>query len=171
MIVRRGLAPMSDTVERDTVTTIHYAGTVLDGEVFDSSDGGSPLAFLVGHGNMIAGFEQELMGAAVGEKREFTLTPDRAYGERDEDAIQQMERSLFPRELELEVGMVLAAHSDQGPVQMAITAIDGDLVTVDFNHQMAGMTICFSVEVMEVRSATADEMTHGHAHAPGGHHH
>tara|TARA_B100001245_G_C22777843_1_gene375735 strand:+ start:278 stop:769 length:492 start_codon:yes stop_codon:yes gene_type:complete len=162
---------MSDTVEQDSVTTVHYTGTFLDGEVFDSSDGGSPLAFLVGHGNMIAGFEQELMGAAVGEKREFTLTPDRAYGERDEDAIQQMERSLFPQDLELEVGMVLAAHSDQGPIQMAISAIDGDTVTVDFNHQMAGMTICFSVEVVEVRPATADEITHGHAHGPGGHHH
>ena len=82
-----------------------------------------------------------------------------------------MERSLFPQELELEVGMVLAAHSDQGPVQLSIAAIDGDNVTVDFNHQMAGMTICFSVEVVEVRPATADEMTHGHAHGPGGHHH
>jgi len=162
---------MSDTVEQDSVTTVHYTGTFLDGGVFDSSEGGPPLAFLVGHGNMIAGFEQEMMGATVGERREFTLTPDRAYGERDEDAVQQMERGLFPQDIELEKGMVLAAHSDQGPIQLHIISIDGDLVTVDFNHQMAGKTLLFSVEVVEIRPATADEITHGHAHGPGGHHH
>jgi FKBP-type peptidyl-prolyl cis-trans isomerase SlyD len=162
---------MTDTVEQDSVTTVHYTGTYPDGEVFDSSEDSPPLAFLVGHGNMIAGFEQELMGATVGERREFTLTPDLAYGERDEDAIQQMEKGQFPPEMELEVGMVLAAHSDQGPIQLRISSIDGDLVTVDFNHQMAGKTLCFSVEVVEIRAATADEITHGHAHGPGGHHH
>ncbi|MDP6562456.1 MAG: peptidylprolyl isomerase [Candidatus Thalassarchaeum sp.] len=162
---------MTDIVEQDSVATVHYTGTYPDGEVFDSSEGGPPLAFLVGHGNMIAGFEQEMMGATVGERREFTLTPDLAYGERDEDAIQQMEKSQFPPEMELEVGMVLAAHSDQGPIQLRISSIDGDLVTVDFNHQMAGKTLCFSVEVVEIRPATADEITHGHAHGPGGHHH
>jgi FKBP-type peptidyl-prolyl cis-trans isomerase SlyD len=162
---------MSDIVEQDTVTTVHYTGTFPDGEVFDSSEGGSPLAFLVGHGNMIAGFEKEMMGATAGEKREFTLTPDDAYGQRDEDAVQQMEKSQFPEGMELEVGMTLGAHSDQGPIQFSVSAIDGDLVTIDFNHQMAGKTLCFSVEVVEIRPATPDEVTHGHAHGPGGHHH
>jgi len=162
---------MSDIVEKDTVTTVHYTGTFPNEEVFDSSEGDSPLAFLVGHGNMIAGFEKEMMGATVGEKREFTLTPDDAYGQRDEDAVQQMDRSQFPEGMELEVGMTMGAHSEQGPIQFSVSAIDGDEVTIDFNHQMAGKTLCFSVEVVEIRPATAEEVTHGHAHGPGGHHH
>ena len=163
---------MSGIVEKDSVTTVNYTGKYPDGEVFDTSDGRDPLTFLVGHGQMIQVFEQELMGAAVGEKREFTLTPDRAYGERDDDAIQQMERSQFTEGMELEVGMVQGAHSEEGrPIQFSISAIDGDEVTIDFNHQMAGMTLCFNVEVVEVRSASADEIAHGHAHGPGGHQH
>ncbi|MEC7694804.1 MAG: FKBP-type peptidyl-prolyl cis-trans isomerase, partial [Candidatus Thermoplasmatota archaeon] len=70
---------MGDTVEQDTVASVHYTGTFVDGVQFDSSEGKDPLVFLVGHGQMIPGFEQEVLGAKVGEKREFTLTPDRAY--------------------------------------------------------------------------------------------
>ncbi|MDP7003070.1 MAG: peptidylprolyl isomerase [Candidatus Thalassarchaeaceae archaeon] len=162
---------MSNIVEKDTVTTVHYTGTHPDGEVFDSSEGREPLTFLVGHGQMIPGFEQELMGAAAGDSRDFTLAPDMAYGERDEGAIQQMDISTFPEGVDLEVGMVLGAHSDQGPIQFTVTAIDGEMVTIDFNHQMAGMTLCFNVEVVEVRPATPEEIAHGHAHGPGGHHH
>ena len=162
---------MSETVEQDTVASVHYTGTFVDGEVFDSSEGRDPLVFLVGHGQMISGFEQEILGASAGEKREFTLTPDRAYGERDEDAVQQIERSQFPEGMELQVGMVVGAHSDQGPIQFTIKEINEDVVTADFNHQMAGMTLRFNVEVIEVRPASEEELAHGHAHGPGGHHH
>ena len=162
---------MSETIEQDTVASVHYTGTFVDGEVFDSSEGRDPLLFLVGHGQMISGFEQEILGASVGEKREFTLTPDRAYGERDEDAVQQIESSQFPEGMELQVGMVVGAHSDQGPIQFTIKEIKDDLVTADFNHQMAGMTLRFNVEVIEVRPASEEELAHGHAHGPGGHHH
>ena len=162
---------MSETIEQDTVASVHYTGTFVDGEVFDSSEGRGPLVFLVGHGQMISGFEQEILGASVGEKREFTLTPERAYGVRDEDAVQQIERSQFPEDMELHVGMVVGAHSDQGPIQFTIKEIDGDVVTADFNHQMAGMTLRFNVEVIEIRAASEEELAHGHAHGPGGHHH
>jgi len=162
---------MSETIEQDTVASVHYTGTFVDGEVFDSSEGRDPLVFLVGHGQMISGFEQEILGASSGEKREFTLTPDRAYGERDEDAVQQIERSQFPEGMELHVGMVVGAHSDQGPIQFTIKEINEDVVTADFNHQMAGMTLRFNVEVIEVRPASEEELAHGHAHGPGGHHH
>ncbi|MEC7708640.1 MAG: peptidylprolyl isomerase [Candidatus Thermoplasmatota archaeon] len=162
---------MSETIEQDSVASVHYTGTFVDGEVFDTSEGRAPLSFLVGHGQMIPGFEQEILGAKVGEKREFTLTPDRAYGERDENAIQRIEKNQFPEGMELEVGMVVGAHSDQGPIQFTIKEIEGDLVTADFNHQMAGMTLRFNIEVVEVRSATDEELAHGHAHGPGGHHH
>ena len=162
---------MTNKIEKDTVTSVHYTGTFADGGVFDSSEGREPLSFLVGHGQMIPGFEQEIMGAEVGEKREFTLTPDRAYGQRDESAIQQVPREQFPEGMEIEVGMVLGAQSEQGPIQFSVVSIDDGVVTVDFNHQMAGMTHKFSVEVVEVRAASEEEMAHGHAHGPGGHHH
>lgn len=120
---------------------------------------------------MITGFEQEMLGAEVGEKRQFTLTPDRAYGERTEAAIQQVPREQFPEGMAIEVGMVLGAQSDQGPVQFSVASVDDDMVTVDFNHQMAGMTINFSVEVVDIRAASEEELAHGHVHGPGGHQH
>ena len=117
---------------------------------------------------MITGFEQEMLGAEVGEKREFTLTPDRAYGDRDEGAIQLVPREQFPEEMEIEEGMVIGAQSHQGPIQFTIVSIEGDSVTVDFNHQMAGKTLKFSVEVIRVRSATEEELAEGIVHGPDG---
>ena len=159
---------MSDRIEPNKVATVNYTGSYLDGVVFDSSEGKEPLSFLVGKGQMISGFEQELMGAKIGEKREFTLTPDKAYGESDENAIQKMEKGQFPDDMNLEVGMIVGAQSDQGPIQFSIVDIDGEMVTVDFNHQMAGMTLRFNVEVVNVRDATSEEILHGHAHGKGG---
>ncbi|MED5231573.1 MAG: peptidylprolyl isomerase [Candidatus Thermoplasmatota archaeon] len=162
---------MASVIDKDTVVAVHYTGTFPDGEVFDSSEGKSPLVYLVGHQQMIPGFEEEMMGATIGEKREFTLTPDRAYGERSDDAIQQVPRDQFPQEMPLEVGVMMAAQTPQGPLPFTITEISDDVVTIDFNHQMAGKTLRFSVEVVEVRVAEPEEINHGHAHGPGGHHH
>ena len=162
---------MGSVIENDKIATVNYTGSYLDGVVFDSSEGKEPLSFLVGHGQMISGFEKELLGAKVGDKREFTLTPDQAYGERDENAIQKMDKGQFPDDMNIEVGMIVGAQSDQGPIQFTISAIDGEMVTIDFNHQMAGMTLRFNVEVVGVRDATSEELLHGHTHGPGGHNH
>ena len=163
---------MSDmTIDNDIVASVHYTGTLQDESVFDSSEGGDPLTFLVGHRQMIPGFEEELKGAKVGERRTFTLTPDRAYGERDENGIVELPRSQFPPDAELEVGMVLVAQMTEGPMPFRILTLGSETVTVDFNHELAGHELTFSVEVVELRSATDEEMSHGHAHGPGGHHH
>ena len=159
-------------VEQDSVVSVMYTGTFPEsGEVFDSNVNQQPLVFLVGHGNMIEGFEQEMLGAAMGEVREFTLTPERAYGSRDDANVQSIPRSQFPEGMELEVGMVLGAQSDQGPMQCTVVDVNDEIVIVDLNHQMAGHTLHFSVEVVEIREATSDELAHGHAHGPGHHHH
>ena len=158
-------------VEQNSVVSVMYTGTFPEsGEVFDSNVNQQPLVFLVGHGNMIEGFEQEMLGAAEGEAREFTLTPERAYGHRDDAAVQSVPRSQFPEGTELEVGAVLGAQSDQGPIQFTVIEVGDEFVTVDFNHQMAGQTLHFTVEVIEIREATSDELAHGHAHGPGHHH-
>jgi|TARA_B100001142_G_scaffold55260_3_gene53702 FKBP-type peptidyl-prolyl cis-trans isomerase 2 len=147
---------MSQVIEDGTTAVVHYTGSFPDGEVFDSSEGNDPLAYQVGKQQMIPGFEQEMMGAAVGEKREFTLTPDRAYGERSEDAIQQVPRDQFPAEMPLEIGVMMAAQTPQGPLPFTVTEITDDSVTVDFNHQMAGKTLKFNVEVVDVRCDAGD---------------
>jgi FKBP-type peptidyl-prolyl cis-trans isomerase SlyD len=115
---------------------------------------------------MIPGFEEELMGAKKGERRTFTLEPERAYGHKMEEAIQTIPKDMFG-DIEPEVGMTLM--SDVGPFN--VTAVDGDTITVDFNHKLAGETLEFSVEVVDVRPASDEELSHGHAHGPGGHDH
>ena len=153
------------------VASVHYTGTLQDESVFDSSEGNDPLAFLVGHQQMIPGFEQEMQGAKVGERRTFTLTPDRAYGERDESGIVQLPRSQFPPDAELEVGMMLVAQVTEGPLPFRILTIGEENITVDFNHELAGHDLTFSVEVVELRDATEEELAHGHVHGPDGHQH
>ena len=163
------------TIAENTVASVHYTGTLPDsGEVFDSSEGRDPLTFLVGHKQMIPGFEEEMMGAKVGERREFTLTSERAYGDRDDNAILQIPRDNFAQLEEqspLEVGMQLVAQMPHGPSPFTVTALSDETVTADFNHALAGQSLTFSVEVVELRAASEEELSHGHAHGPGGHNH
>ena len=149
------------------VVSVHYTGTLPEnGEIFDSSEGRDPLTFLVGHKNMIPGFERELMGAKVGYKVEFTLSAEEAYGQYNPDAIQKVPADMFG-EITPEVGMTL--ESDMGPFR--VTVVNDDLITVDFNHALAGKSLTFNVEVVDVKDASEEEIAHGHAHGPGGHNH
>jgi FKBP-type peptidyl-prolyl cis-trans isomerase SlyD len=159
-------------VESNTVVDVHYHGYFHGtDEVFDSSLEREPLKFLVGHGQMIPGFEAEILGAVVGEKRTFTLEPDRAYGPRQEEAVMQRSKAEFPENVDLEVGMRFQAEVGGMPTPVEITGIEGDVVTVDFNHPMAGKTLTFDIEVMSIRPAQDEEISHGHVHGHGGHHH
>ena len=168
---------MTMVIEADKIATVHYTGTFPEGGVFDSSEGGDPLTFLVGHQQVIDGFEDEMLGATVGETRKFTLTPDEAYGHRDEAATQDAQRSDFSYvdmdvEQALEHGIPFHATNEKGQeVQFRIVAIEGDIVKIDFNHPMAGKTLRFAVEVVDIRDAAPEELSHGHVHGPGGHHH
>jgi len=161
-------------MKENTVVRVHYTGTLPDtGEVFDSSEGRDPLTFLVGHGKMIPGFEEEMMGAILGERREFTLEAARAYGERDENAVMQIPRAAFDQLIAstgatLEVGMTLVAQMPHGPAPFLVVDLNDEIVTADFNHALAGKSLTFSVEIVELREATEDEIDHGHAHGPGG---
>jgi FKBP-type peptidyl-prolyl cis-trans isomerase SlyD len=164
-----------NTLKENSVASVHYTGTLPDsGEVFDSSEGRDPLTFLVGHRQMIPGFEEEMMGASVGERREFTLTPERAYGDRDDQAVLQIPRENFApleQEAKLEVGMQLVAQMPHGPSPFTIVELTEELVTGDFNHALAGKSLTFSVEVVELRDASEEELAHGHVHGHGGHDH
>jgi len=167
---------MSDLiVAKNMVASVHYTGTMPDsGEVFDSSEGRDPLTFIVGHGQMIPGFEEEIQGAKIGDKRTFTLTPDKAYGERQEEAMMKIPREEFSaleEEAKLEVGMTLVAQMQHGPAPFTVTELTDDEVTADFNHKLAGESLTFAVEIIELRDADAEELSHGHVHGPNGHHH
>ena len=153
-----------ETLEKDMIASVHYTGTLPEtGEVFDSSEGRDPLTFLVGHKQMIPGFEREMIGATVGERREFTLTPEDAYGMPSPDHIVKVALAEFG-DIELVEGMTLM--SDAGP--FTVKEVNDDEVTADFNHKLAGESLTFSVEVVELRAASQSELAHGHAHGPGG---
>lgn len=162
------------TVNKNIVASVHYTGTLPEnGEVFDSSEGREPLTFLVGHNQMIPGFEEEILGAKTGEKREFTLTAERAYGDRDETGVLQIPREQFAQleaEATLEVGLQLVAQMPHGPSPFTIVELSDELITADFNHTLAGKSLTFAVEIVELREASEDEVSHGHAHGPDGHH-
>lgn len=162
---------MADKIDRDMVVTVHYRGTLAEtGQEFDSSHDQEPLQFTVGHGQMISGFEEELMGARTGERRTFTVEPEKAYGRHDPEGVQAYPADRFPEGIE--IGMALEAHlADGRVVPLHIVEISEDAVTVDLNHMLAGKELTFEVEVLEVREATTEELHHGHAHGPEGHHH
>lgn len=158
-------------VAKNAVVNIHYTLTNDAGTVLDSSAGGDPLAYLHGNGNLIPGLEKALEGRSAGDKLSVSIAPTEGYGQRDENLVQNVPRSAFAGVDNLAVGMQFQADSNYGPRTVVVTAIQGDTVTVDGNHPLADQTLNFEVEVTDVRTATAEELTHGHVHGPGGHHH
>ena len=143
-----------NVIEKGMVVKVHYTGTLPEsGKVFDSSEGRDPLKFTVGKGEMIPGFEEELMGSSEGDNKTFTLTADRAYGHRDEEAILQIPRSQFTQleeQTTLEVGFQLVAQMPHGPAPFTIADLSDETVTADFNHALAGKDLTFEVDVVEV---------------------
>jgi FKBP-type peptidyl-prolyl cis-trans isomerase SlyD len=144
----------------------------VDNEEIDSSKDQDPLQFLVGHGNIISGLEREMMGMKVGESKDVVIPPADAYGEFDEEAFMDVPRSAFPKDIPVEEGAELTVRDDAGQSRYArIDAINGDNVTLNFNHPLAGDELHFNVKVVGVREPTSEELEHGHVHQGDGHHH
>jgi peptidylprolyl isomerase len=139
-------------VQNGDTVKVNYKGTLEDGTVFDSSEGREPLQFVVGGGNMIKGFDEGVVGMVIGEKKTITLSPEDAYGYPSEDRIMEVEKSNFPADLELEVGMELAGP---GGMPVKVKEIQEDFVVIDANHPMAGKTLIFELEIMEIIPAEA----------------
>ncbi|MEC9364861.1 MAG: FKBP-type peptidyl-prolyl cis-trans isomerase [Sinimarinibacterium flocculans] len=158
-------------IAQQRVVYIHYTLTNDAGEVLDSSRGNEPLAYLHGAGNIIAGLESALAGKQAGDKLNVRVEPSQGYGERDERLVQDVPRRAFEGIAEIQPGMSFQAQSNQGPMRVVVTRVAGDMVTVDGNHPLAGEALNFDVEVTEVRDASQEELSHGHVHGPGGHHH
>jgi FKBP-type peptidyl-prolyl cis-trans isomerase SlyD len=154
-----------------TVATFHYTLTDDAGKVIDSSRGREPLSYLHGAGNIVPGLEKEMAGRSAGDKFDVKVNPDEGYGEHEPQLVQVVPREAFQGVEDLQVGMEFQAHTAHGPMSVAIAKIDGDAVTVDGNHPLAGNRLKFAIEVTEVRDASLEELSHGHVHGPGGHHH
>jgi FKBP-type peptidyl-prolyl cis-trans isomerase SlyD len=158
-------------IAENTVASFHYTLTNDAGEVLDSSRGREPLLYLHGAGNIVPGLEQAMEGRGPGDTFKVDVAPDQGYGKRHDGLIQKVPREAFQGVDSVEVGMQFQASGPQGAMSVTITAIDGDQVTVDGNHPLAGETLHFDIEVAEVRAASAEEMAHGHVHGEGGHQH
>jgi FKBP-type peptidyl-prolyl cis-trans isomerase SlyD len=155
----------------DRVVTIHYTLKDDGGAVLDSSAGGEPLAYIQGHGNLVVGLEKALEGKQEGATLAVVVSPEEGYGKHDAALIQRVPQRSLQGAGEIKKGMQFQARTDGGMRVFTVTAIAGDMVTLDGNHPLADQQLHFDVEVVGVREATAEELEHGHVHGAGGHHH
>jgi FKBP-type peptidyl-prolyl cis-trans isomerases 2 len=158
-------------VAKDLVVSLAYQVRTEDGVLVDESPVSAPLDYLHGHGSLIAGLEKALEGHEAGDRFDVNVGANDAYGNYDENLVQRVPKDVFMGVDELEVGMRFLADTDQGPVPVEITEVDGDHVVVDGNHMLAGQNLNFNVEVVAIREATAEELAHGHVHGEHDHHH
>jgi FKBP-type peptidyl-prolyl cis-trans isomerase SlyD len=159
-------------VAAKTVVSLEYSLHLGDGAIIDSSSqGGGPLTYLHGSQQIIPGLEKQLEGMSAGDSKQVKVDPKDGYGERDPEAVQQVNKEMFGGRAVKAGDELVAVDEHQNEIPVRIEAVNGDQVTVDFNHPLAGKTLHFSVKVTEVREATQEELTHGHVHAHGDHHH
>ncbi|MEI6542441.1 MAG: peptidylprolyl isomerase [Methylococcales bacterium] len=157
-------------VADNTAVSIHYTLTNDEGEVLDSSADGDALVFLQGSGNIISGLENALAGKTVGDKFNVRIPPEEAYGELEDGLVDVLSREMFEGIDDIQVGMQFHADVSSGSGIVTVVHIDGDNITIDGNHPLAGVALTFDVEVVDVRPATAEELSHGHIHGEGCHH-
>jgi FKBP-type peptidyl-prolyl cis-trans isomerase SlyD len=162
----------SQTIAAGKVVGLHYTLRDEEGSLIDRSDGEEPLYYLHGAENIVPGLESALAGRSVGEKLSVKVAPADGYGERQGPGPQAVPRDSFPDDAELEEGMPFTVENEEGEeIDLWVAAIEDDQVMVDVNHPLAGITLCFDVEIVSVRDATVEEQVHGHPHGPGEHHH
>ncbi|GAB3015366.1 FKBP-type peptidyl-prolyl cis-trans isomerase [Spirosoma pulveris] len=153
-------------ITKDKVAAIHYTLRDSNGTILDSSEGRDPLYYLHGANNLIPGMEEGLEGRVTGDKLKLDVAPEKGYGKRDPQLIEEVPLQAFGGQ-PIEVGMQFEANDGQ---VITVTNVGPETVTVDANHPLADQSLHFDVEVVEVRDATQDELAHGHVHGPGGPH-
>lgn len=159
--------PLSMQITKNKVAAIHYTLRDNAGTVIDTSDGREPLYYIHGIGNLIPGMEEGLEGKKKGDKLDLKISPDKGYGHKDPSMVQEVPKSAFGDQ-PVKPGMKFS--TGQGGV-VTVTEVGQDSVTVDANHELAGVELNFQVEVIDVRDASSEELAHGHVHGEGGHHH
>ncbi len=160
----------SQSIAAEKVVSIEYVLTDDAGNVLDKSEADKPLVYLHGARNIVPGLERALYGKTVGEEAKVSVDPEQGYGKRVPGRSWQIARSTLPKEVTIARGMQLTASGpDNRKIPVWVTKVQGPTVTVDPNHPLAGMRLHFSLKVVAIRDATADEKAHGHAHGADGH--
>jgi len=139
-------------VKKGDIVKVHYTGKLENGKQFDSSEGGEPLEFIVGSGQMIKGFDNALPGMKVGDKKTIVIPPAEGYGEISEEATIEFPIENVPEDMKLEQGMNLTLTNEHGePVPVVVKEIKTDVVVMDANHFLAGESLVFDIELVEVK--------------------
>ncbi len=158
-------------IEKNKVVSINYTLKSDSGEVLDSSEGREPLEYIHGMGNLIPGLEKELDGKGAGETLQAVIAPAEAYGEYSDELVQTVSRTQFENPDDIREGAQFQVQTQHDVRIATVTTVEGDNVTLDLNHPLAGETLHFDVDVVSVREASAEELDHGHVHGAHGHHH
>ncbi len=156
-------------VAEKKAVTIKYTLRDEEGAVLDSTDGRDPLTYLHGAGNLVPGVEEALEGKSPGDEVKVTVAPEKGYGVREEGNVRNVPVRKLP-DGRIKPGSTVQLNTNHGPVVAVVLAVKGDYATLDLNHPLAGKTLRFELEVVEVRDATEEELAHGHVHGPGHHH-
>ena len=138
-------------IENGSTVKVHYTGTLTTGEVFDSSEGRDPLEFTMGQGMLIPGFEKAITGLKVGDSTKAEIPAAEAYGESNPEMIVTVKREQLPADMEPAIGMQLQLNQPNGqPIPCVVSVVEGDDVTIDANHPLAGKDLIFEIEVVEI---------------------
>lgn len=162
-------------IETNKVVTFHYRLSEADKGLIEDSRSSAPIVYLHGHTAIIKGLEDALSGRQAGDKFTITIAPELAYGQRNDAAQQRIsiKHIINPgnKKVQYKPGMVVQLNTSEGPREVVVIKSGLKTVDVDINHPLAGKTLSFDVDVIDVRDATAEEIEHSHVHGEGGHHH
>lgn len=153
------------------VIGFHYKLSIGEETIESSFEGGTPLLFLEASQQIIPGLEKELIGMNVGDKKSVNVPSAEAYGDVNAEMVVTVNKSQFPEDANLQLGDQFQINETPESPIFRVVKIEGDQITIDGNHPMAGKDLTFDVEITEVRDATQEEIAHGHAHGAGGHNH
>ncbi len=160
------------SLKKDQVVTVNFTLKDEGGNVIEATTKEQPFAFISGAQQILPKLESSIGEMIIGGNKEVVLQPEEAYGNYEKDALQVVNRSEFPEGTKIEEGMEYIADTPNGgQMPFVIKNVDGDNITLDFNHPLAGKALTFEVELLDLRDATDEELSHGHVHGAGGHHH
>lgn len=157
-------------IQADKVVTFHYSVRDAESTFSESSEGKEPMTYLHGHNNVVPGLEAEMAGKEVGAKFTATVPPELAYGVANPDARVRVPIKHLVRPGKLAPGQMVAVNTREGPRQARVVKVGHFNVDLDLNHPLAGKTLVFDIEILDIRDASPEELDHGHAHGPGGAH-
>ncbi|WP_266171794.1 FKBP-type peptidyl-prolyl cis-trans isomerase [Dyella subtropica] len=158
-------------ISERSVASFHYTLTDDQGQVIDSSEGREPLTYLHGTGQIVPGLEKAMEGRQAGDQFKVEVAPEEGYGVHHPELMQEVPRDAFQGVDNIEPGMQFQGRGPQGVLNVTVTKVDAETVHIDGNHPLAGKTLHFAIEVTDVREASEEELSHGHVHGEGGHHH